>query len=71
MSKGYVSKTKFINEKNVAQILRDEHFELNLDQGKEDMNYYISQLKKAGYLKKDTNNAELLKQAYWNPNEDK
>ncbi|KRL66968.1 ABC transporter substrate-binding protein [Companilactobacillus versmoldensis] len=71
LSKGYVSKTKFINEKNVTQILKDEHFELNLKKGKEDLNYYISQLKQAGYLKKDTKNSELLKQAYWDPSEEK
>lgn len=67
LNKGYVSKTKFINEKNVAQIIRDEHFELNLKKGKSDLSYYISQLKEAGYLKKDTNNAALLKKAYWDP----
>ncbi|MGA3376630.1 ABC transporter substrate-binding protein [Lactiplantibacillus pentosus] len=67
LNKGYVSKTKFINVKNVTQILKDEHFELNLKTGKEDLSYYIKQLKQAGYLKKNTNNKQLLKQAYWYP----
>ncbi|AKP67495.1 ABC transporter substrate-binding protein [Companilactobacillus ginsenosidimutans] len=67
LTKGYVSKTKFINQKNVTQIIKDEHFHLNVSQGKQDLNYYISQLKKAGYLKKDTKNSQLLKQAYWDP----
>ncbi|MBZ2202041.1 MAG: ABC transporter substrate-binding protein [Lentilactobacillus hilgardii] len=67
LNKGYVSKTKFINVANVSQIIKDEHFNLNLTKGKSDLNYYISQLKQAGYLKKDTKNAQLLKQAYWNP----
>ncbi|KRK98986.1 abc1 [Secundilactobacillus odoratitofui DSM 19909 = JCM 15043] len=67
LNKGYVSKTKFINVKNVTQILKDEHFDLNLKKGKSDLSYYIQQLKQAGYLKKDTNNKQLLKQAYWNP----
>ncbi|EHM00408.1 hypothetical protein HMPREF9103_00538 [Lentilactobacillus parafarraginis F0439] len=38
-----------------------------MNKGKSDLNYYISQLKEAGYLKKNTKNAQLLKQAYWNP----
>ncbi|ANZ64522.1 ABC transporter [Secundilactobacillus paracollinoides] len=67
LNKGYVSKTKFINVKNVTQILQDEHFNLNLKKGKSDLAYYIQQLKEAGYLKKDTNNKQLLKQAYWYP----
>jgi NitT/TauT family transport system substrate-binding protein len=67
LNKGYVSKTKFINVKNVTQILKDEHFELNLKTGKEDLSYYIKQLKQAGYLKKNTNNKQLLNQAYWYP----
>lgn len=68
LNKGYVSKTKFINVKNVTQILQDEHFHLNLKKGKSDLSYYIKQLKQAGYLKKDTDEKALLKQAYWNPN---
>ncbi|MTV81693.1 ABC transporter substrate-binding protein [Secundilactobacillus folii] len=67
LSKGYVSKTKFINVKNVSEILRTERFHLNLKKGKSDLSYYIQQLKEAGYLKKNTNNKQLLKQAYWNP----
>lgn len=68
LNKGYVSRTKFINVQNVTQILKDEHFDLNVDKGEDDISFYIQQLKEAGYLKKNTNNKQLLKQAYWNPN---
>ncbi|QBP18373.1 ABC transporter substrate-binding protein [Acetilactobacillus jinshanensis] len=62
----FVSRTKYTNMKHLTNILSSEKFHFSANHGKADFKNYIVQLKRAGYLKKDTNVNQLLKYAYWN-----
>ncbi|WP_057737933.1 ABC transporter substrate-binding protein [Liquorilactobacillus uvarum] len=65
LDKKYVAKTKFVNKKNVTTLIKSYHFSLKQGSGKEDLKYYAEQLKKAGFLKKNTNVNKLVKSAYY------
>lgn len=65
LNKKYVSKTKFVNQKNVTTLIKRYHFSLKGKDGKADLKYYAKQLKEAGFLKKDTNVNKLIKKAYY------
>lgn len=65
LKKDYVSSSKFVNEENVGNLIADYHFGLKKSQGKSDVKFYAQQLKKAGFLKSDTNVDQLVEHAYY------
>lgn len=65
LKKNYVSSSKFVNEENVSNLIASYHFGLKKSQGKSDVKFYAEQLKKAGFLKEDTDINKLVEQAYY------
>ncbi|MFT8425879.1 MAG: ABC transporter substrate-binding protein [Liquorilactobacillus sp.] len=65
LDKKYVAETKFVNHKNVTSLIKSYHFSLKGKAGKADLKYYAEQLKKAGFLKSNTNVNKLIKNAYY------
>ncbi|EEI24672.1 ABC transporter [Lentilactobacillus hilgardii] len=65
LNKKYVSSSKFVNQKNVSNLIASYHFGLKKSKGKADVTYYANQLKQAGFLKSDTNVKQLVNKAYY------
>lgn len=68
LEKNYVAKSKLVNEDNVTQLIKQYHFGLKKSSGKSDVTYYAKELKKAGFLKSNTNVKDLVDQAYYTSN---
>lgn len=65
LDKKYVAKTSFVDKKNVTALIKSYHFSLKHGSGKADLKYYAKELKKAGFLKSNTNVNKLVTDAYY------